>query len=86
MRQYIPELMSLIVEVLLDGAAIRKLEVAVTTLGQVIQGTGFVTFSLLVTLWILFHRSNSWFCFQTTGLQQVLYMLCFEMKYPFLVV
>ncbi|GAB4853400.1 hypothetical protein Ancab_017578 [Ancistrocladus abbreviatus] len=42
MRQYVPELMQLIVEALLDGAAVTKREVAVTTLGQVVQSTGYV--------------------------------------------
>ncbi|KAL0334980.1 UNVERIFIED_CONTAM: Serine/threonine-protein kinase TOR [Sesamum radiatum] len=42
MRQYIPELMPLIVDALLDGAAAMKREVAVTTLGQVVQSTGYV--------------------------------------------
>ncbi|KAK7366496.1 hypothetical protein VNO80_08487 [Phaseolus coccineus] len=42
MRQYIPELMPLIVEALLDGAAVAKREVAVSTLGQVVQSTGYV--------------------------------------------
>lgn len=42
MRQYIPELMPLIVEALLDGAAATKREVAVATLGQVVQSTGYV--------------------------------------------
>ncbi|XP_024933499.1 serine/threonine-protein kinase TOR isoform X2 [Ziziphus jujuba] len=42
MRQYIPELMPLIVEALLDGAAVTKREVAVATLGQVVQSTGYV--------------------------------------------
>ncbi|KAL7199556.1 hypothetical protein ACSBR2_021780 [Camellia fascicularis] len=42
MRQYIPELMPLIVEALLDGAAATKREVAVVTLGQVVQSTGYV--------------------------------------------
>ncbi|PIN07839.1 DNA-dependent protein kinase [Handroanthus impetiginosus] len=42
MRQYIPELMPLIVEALLDGAAAMKREVAVTTLGHVVQSTGYV--------------------------------------------
>ncbi|OIW11181.1 hypothetical protein TanjilG_22988 [Lupinus angustifolius] len=42
MRQYIPELMPLIVEALLDGASISKREVAVATLGQVVQSTGYV--------------------------------------------
>lgn len=44
MRQYIPELMPLIVEALLDGAAAMKREVAVTTLGQVVQSTGYDSF------------------------------------------
>ncbi|KAL2490207.1 Serine/threonine-protein kinase TOR [Abeliophyllum distichum] len=42
MRQYIPELMPMIVEALLDGAAAAKREVAVMTLGQVVQSTGYV--------------------------------------------
>lgn len=42
MRQYISELMPLIVEALLDGAAATKREVAVVTLGQVVQSTGYV--------------------------------------------
>ncbi|CAO2815870.1 unnamed protein product [Amaranthus hypochondriacus] len=42
MRQYIPELMPLIVDALLDGAAVTKREVAVATLGQVVQSTGYV--------------------------------------------
>ncbi|KAL6964513.1 non-specific serine,threonine protein kinase [Sarracenia purpurea var. burkii] len=42
MRQYIPELMPSIVEALLDGAAAAKREVAVSTLGQVVQSTGYV--------------------------------------------
>jgi|APAra0007618328_1042625.scaffolds.fasta_scaffold05584_4 hypothetical protein len=41
MRQYIPELMPLIVEALMDGAAVAKREVAVSTLGQVVQSTGY---------------------------------------------
>ncbi|XP_030971587.1 serine/threonine-protein kinase TOR-like isoform X1 [Quercus lobata] len=45
-RQYIPEHMPLIVEALLDGAAITKREVAVVTLGQVVQSTGHVTLFL----------------------------------------
>ncbi|MCD7451121.1 hypothetical protein HAX54_009733 [Datura stramonium] len=40
--QYISELMPLIVEALLDGAAVTKREVAVSTLGQVVQSTGYV--------------------------------------------
>lgn len=47
MRQYISELMPLIVEALLDGAAVTKREVAVATLGQVVQSTGYVDTSLL---------------------------------------
>ncbi|WJX59954.1 non-specific serine/threonine protein kinase [Trifolium repens] len=42
MRQYIPELMPLIVDALLDGAAVSKREIAVATLGQVVQSTGYV--------------------------------------------
>ncbi|XLU56976.1 hypothetical protein S245_051624 [Arachis hypogaea] len=42
MRQYIPELMPLIVDALVDGAAVSKREVAVATLGQVVQSTGYV--------------------------------------------
>lgn len=41
MRKYIPELMPMIVEALLDGAAAAKREVAITTLGQVVQSTGY---------------------------------------------
>ncbi|KAK2968905.1 hypothetical protein RJ640_018597, partial [Escallonia rubra] len=44
MRQYISDLMPLIVEALLDGAAATKREVAVATLGQVVQSTGFFVF------------------------------------------
>lgn len=40
MRQHLPELMPLIVEALKDGAAIVKREVAVETLGRVVQSTG----------------------------------------------
>ncbi|KAJ0103480.1 hypothetical protein Patl1_04055 [Pistacia atlantica] len=40
MRQYVSEVMPLVVEALLDGAAVAKREVAVTTLGQVVQSTG----------------------------------------------
>uniref|UniRef100_M0ZYG6 Serine/threonine-protein kinase TOR n=1 Tax=Solanum tuberosum TaxID=4113 RepID=M0ZYG6_SOLTU len=39
--------MPLIVEALLDGAAITKYEVVVSTLGQVIQSTGFKLFKIL---------------------------------------
>ncbi|XP_043711300.1 serine/threonine-protein kinase TOR [Telopea speciosissima] len=42
MREYIPELMPLIVDALMDGAAVTKREVAVGTLGQVVQSTGYV--------------------------------------------
>ncbi|KAG2328397.1 hypothetical protein Bca52824_011125 [Brassica carinata] len=42
MRRYIPELMPLIVDALMDGAAVAKREVAVSTLGQVVQSTGYV--------------------------------------------
>lgn len=42
MRPYLSELMPLIVEALLDGAAAVKREVAVATLGQVVQSTGYV--------------------------------------------
>ncbi|KAK9943789.1 hypothetical protein M0R45_009385 [Rubus argutus] len=42
MRKYIPELMPLIIDALLDGAAVTKREVAVATLGQVVQSTGYV--------------------------------------------
>lgn len=41
MRQYVPELMPLIVEALLDGSAIKR-EVGVATLGQLVQSTGYV--------------------------------------------
>ncbi|KAL6013161.1 hypothetical protein ACLOJK_003653 [Asimina triloba] len=42
MKQYLCELMPLIVEALLDGAVAAKREVAVATLGQVVQSTGYV--------------------------------------------
>lgn len=42
MRPYLNELMPLIVDALLDGAAAVKREVAVATLGQVVQSTGYV--------------------------------------------
>lgn len=42
MRQYLPNLMPLIVNAILDGAAVMKREVAVSTLGQVVQSTGYV--------------------------------------------
>ena len=42
MRQYLPELMPLVVDALLDGGAVSKREVAVATLGQVIQSTGYM--------------------------------------------
>ncbi|KAJ6818004.1 serine/threonine-protein kinase TOR [Iris pallida] len=42
MRKYLPELMELIVEALMDAAAVTKREVAVVTLGQVVQSTGYV--------------------------------------------
>lgn len=47
MRQYIPDLMPLIVDALLDGAAVKKREVAVSTLGQVVQSTGYNSFLLI---------------------------------------
>lgn len=50
MRQYIPELMPLIVEALLDGAAVTKREVAVATLGQVVQSTGYAILILVYNL------------------------------------
>jgi serine/threonine-protein kinase mTOR len=45
MGKYLPELMPLIVEALLDGAAALKREVAVSTLGQVVQSTGYACFA-----------------------------------------
>ncbi|KAJ4958930.1 hypothetical protein NE237_026041 [Protea cynaroides] len=42
MRDYLPELMPLIVDALMDGAGVAKREVAVATLGQVVQSTGYV--------------------------------------------
>lgn len=50
MRQYIPDLMPLIVDALLDGAAVTKREVAVSTLGQVVQSTGYVACFLCYTI------------------------------------
>ncbi|XP_058111416.1 serine/threonine-protein kinase TOR-like [Magnolia sinica] len=41
MKQYLGELMQVIVEALLDGAAIIKWEVAVATLSQVVQSTRY---------------------------------------------
>jgi hypothetical protein len=62
MRQYISELMPLIVEALLDGAAATKREVAVATLGQVVQSTGYVAchclFEIMINIFLsilLFH-------------------------------
>lgn len=42
MRKYIHDLMPFIVDALLDGSAVTKREVALVTLGQVVQSTGFV--------------------------------------------
>ncbi|CAN6449978.1 unnamed protein product [Victoria cruziana] len=42
MRRYLDQLMPLIVDALLDGAAVVKRRVAVATLGQVVQSTGCV--------------------------------------------
>ncbi|XP_026393292.1 serine/threonine-protein kinase TOR-like [Papaver somniferum] len=42
MRRYLPQLMPLIVEALIDGSSVTKREVAVATLGQVVQSTGYV--------------------------------------------
>ncbi|KAL2621813.1 hypothetical protein R1flu_002018 [Riccia fluitans] len=42
MRPYLGELMPLIVDALLDGASASKREVAVATLGQVVESTGYV--------------------------------------------
>ncbi|KAI3974417.1 hypothetical protein MKX01_034947, partial [Papaver californicum] len=42
MRQYLPELMPLIVDALIDGSSVLKREVAVATLGQLVQSTGYV--------------------------------------------
>ena len=41
MRPYLGELMPLIVDALMDGASVIKREVAVTTLGEVVQSTGY---------------------------------------------
>lgn len=54
MRKYLPELMSLIVDALLDGAVASKREVAVATLGQVVQSTGY--------LFILFPSNHNYAC------------------------
>ncbi|XP_058098084.1 serine/threonine-protein kinase TOR-like [Magnolia sinica] len=40
MKQYLGELMPVIVEALLDGTTVIKREVAVATLGQVVQSAG----------------------------------------------
>ncbi|XP_078434846.1 target of rapamycin [Wolffia australiana] len=42
MRPYLGELMPLIVDALMDGASVIKREVAVATLGEVVQSTGYV--------------------------------------------
>ncbi|PKA52204.1 Serine/threonine-protein kinase TOR [Apostasia shenzhenica] len=42
MRKYVRELIPLIVEALMDGASFNKREVALATLGQVVQSTGYV--------------------------------------------
>jgi len=52
MRKYLPELMPLIVEALLDAAAVTKREVAVATLGQVVQSTGYA-----MLFWFLLYQS-----------------------------
>lgn len=44
MRDNVHDLMPLIVEALMDGAAVTKREVAVATLGQVVQSTGYRMF------------------------------------------
>lgn len=41
MRDNVHDLMPLIVDALMDGAAVTKREVAVATLGQVVQSTGY---------------------------------------------
>lgn len=61
MRQYIPELMPMLVEALLDGAAAAKREVAVTTLGQVVQSTGYEY--LLIFFIFIFIHFFLWFFF-----------------------
>ncbi|KAK1401906.1 hypothetical protein POM88_001511 [Heracleum sosnowskyi] len=43
MRQYVSELMPLIVEALLDGPAATKREVGVATLGQLVHSTGYIS-------------------------------------------
>lgn len=63
MRQYLPELMPLIVEALLDGASANKREVAVATLGQVVQSTGYVACSAV---------------FQFKGFDHYLRSCCFD--------
>ncbi|WOK94449.1 serine/threonine-protein kinase TOR [Canna indica] len=66
MRQYLPELMPLIVDALLDGASASKREVAVATLGQVVQSTGYVISpyneypTLLGLLLKLLHGELAW--------------------------
>ncbi|KAK8942075.1 Serine/threonine-protein kinase TOR [Platanthera guangdongensis] len=42
LRKYLNDLMPLIVDALLDGASFNKREVALATLGQVVQSTGYV--------------------------------------------
>ena len=57
MRRYLPELMPVVVDALLDGGAVSKREVAVSTLGQIIQSTGYILLCSLfcVLLDYVFH-------------------------------
>ncbi|KAB1208603.1 Serine/threonine-protein kinase TOR [Morella rubra] len=87
MRQYIPELMPLIVEALLDGAAVTKREVAVTTLGQVVQSTGFQWLMLEPFSGLLIYCLISWrniLCIETTDIP--LYVITPYNEYPQLLI
>ena len=57
MRRYLPELMPVVVDALLDGGAVSKRVVAVSTLGQIIQSTGYILLCSLfcVLLDYVFH-------------------------------
>lgn len=56
MRPYLGELVPLIVEALMDGASVIKREVAVTTLGEVVQSTGYFYIHLCVIFCFFFGK------------------------------
>ncbi|GFY83025.1 target of rapamycin [Actinidia rufa] len=65
MGQYIPELMPWIVDALLDEAGVTKCEVAVASLGQVVQSTGFLYYQIQKCLDIegVSWRGNGYACY-----------------------